>query len=508
MSAEVTVREVTGGLTTRRRWGGVALLVSAAIALAPVAVRLPLPVLMGAPVAVGLIAIAYARPPWAAYLLLAVTPLTAGISRGVSIPLFRPHEALGLLLGTGVALRALAQWRAGHRLPLRLTGIDAAILAMAMASSLLPLLWMAARGLPPTVEDLLYAAKIWKFYGLFLVIRASIRTERQVMRCLQVSLAAYAVTAVVAMLQSLQLAGVPQLLSLIYGTDEHLLPREGRGTATLGSSIAVGDAMAFHLAICAAWLLRGRGPRPLLAGLAVLFAFGGIGSGQFSALIALGVVVFAIAVLTGHVRRLLLATVPVAFIGAVVLWPVVQARLAELDISTGLPQSWMVRYDNLRLFVWPQVFSGENWLFGVRPSSRIVADVVWGPYIFIESGHTWLLWTGGIPFFLSFLLFMWVAVRTTAAIARSRRDSVGVAASASFASLLAAFVLMSFDVHITLRGTADLLFSLLALATAVRGDTKDIHDPSPPRVDAPTPFVAGDDHASGNSTAGHTSSPG
>jgi hypothetical protein len=168
----------------------------------------------------------------------------------------------------------------------------------------------------------------------------------------------------------------------------------------------------------------------------------------------------------------------------------------------------MVRYDNLRLFVWPQVFSGENWLFGVRPSARIVADVAWGPYIFIESGHTWLLWTGGIPFFLSFLLFMWVAVRTTAAIARSRRDSVGVAATASFASLLALFVLMSFDVHLTLRGTADMLFSLLALATAVRGDRKDIHDPSPPRVDAPTPFVAGDGHASGNPTARHTSSPG
>jgi hypothetical protein len=458
-------------------------LIVAAIALAPVAAWIPVQVLMMAPVAIGLILLGYARPPWAAYLLLALTPLTAGISRGVSVPVLRPHEALGLLLGIGVALRALTRARSGHRLRLRLARIDVAILAMAVAGSVLPLLWMAARGMSPTTEDLLYAAKIWKFYGLFLVVRASVHTERQVKRCLQVSIAAYAVVAVVALLQSLQLGGVPHLLSLVYGTDESLAPRAGRGTATLGSSIAVGDAMAFHLAICGAWLLRGGRPRPLLAGLAVLFAVGGLGSGQFSGLIALGVVVVTITALTGHIRRLLLSAVPLTLVSAAVLLPVVQARVDQLDISTGLPQSWLVRYDNLRLFVWPQVFSKQNWLFGVRPSSRIAADVIWGPYIFIESGHLWLLWAGGIPLLLAFLYFTWAGVRATAAIARSRRGPVGVAASASLASLLAMFVLMTFDPHITLRGTADLLFSLLALATAVRAG-----DPAyPRRVRMPRP---------------------
>jgi hypothetical protein len=77
-------------------------------------------------------------------------------------------------------------------------------------------------------------------------------------------------------------------------------------------------------------------------------------------------------------------------------------------------------------------------------------------------------------------------VRATAAIARSRRGPVGVAASASLASLLAMFVLMTFDPHITLRGTADLLFSLLALATAVRAG-----DPAyPRRVRMPRPAPA------------------
>jgi hypothetical protein len=497
MSAGTAVREITDGLTPNRRLGGVVVLVGAAIVLVPVAVGLPPQMLMLALLAVGLIAIAYARPPWAAYLLFAVTPLTAGISRGAYIPLLRPHEALGLLLGAGVALRALVQRQAGHRRSLRLTRIDMTILAMAGTSSLLPLLWMAARGLSPTVEDLLYASTIWKFYGLFLVVRASIRTDRQVVRCLQASLAAYAVVVVITVLQSLQLAGVPQLVDMIYATDAPTGAGAGRGTSTLGSSIAIGDVMAFHLAICVAWLLRGGRPRPLLAGMAALFMLGGLASGQFSGLIALGVTVFAIAIVTGHVRRLLFATAPVALIGVVALRPVVEERLADIDMSTGLPQSWTVRFDNLRLFVWPQVFSGQNWLFGVRPSARIMVDASWGPYIYIESGHTWLLWTGGIPFFVAFLVFTWVAVRTTAAIARSRHGPVGVVACASFASLLIVFLLMSFDPHITMRGTADLLFSLLALTTTVQGDRRTV-DPLAPRADAPPSFVAGGSHADGN----------
>jgi hypothetical protein len=456
----------------------VLLVVGAGLAAVPLAVALPLRMLLLAPVAAGLVALAYARPPWAAYLLLTLTPLTAGIARGSYVPVLRPHEALGLLVGTGVALRAVAGLRTGHPIRPRLTAIDLTILAMAATSSVLPLLWMAARGLSPTTEDLLYASTIWKFYGLFVLVRACVRTERQVRRCLLLSLAAYALVAVVTMLQSLQVGGVPRLISLVYATDDPVGPAAGRGTATLGSSIAIGDVMAISLAICLVWLLRERGHRVLLGSLAVLFAFGGLASGQFSGLFALGIVVVTVAVVTGHLRQLLVAMVPTALIGAFVMRPVLEKRLADFDISTGLPQSWLVRFDNLRLFVWPEVFSGQNWLFGVRPSSHIRVDVSWGPYIYIESGHLWLLWTGGIPFLVAFVMFTWVAVRGTATVARTRRGPVGVAATAALAGLAVVFVLMAFDPHLTMRGIADLLFALLAMATA-----------------APAPTPAGDRHA-------------
>lgn len=457
--------------------GAAVLATMAAVALAPAAAVIPPSLLLAACVAGVLLVVAYVHPPAAAYILLVATPLTAGIERDAVVPLLRPHEALGLVLGAGVALRALVQLLTTRRLPLRFGRLDLAIVLMALTSSVLPLLWMAARGLTPTLEDLLYAAAIWKFYGLFVLIRASVRTGDQVRRCLVLTLAASALVAVLAIGQAVQLAGVPDLVHRVFPVEGAVAPAVGRGTSTLASSIAVGDVMAYCVAICLGWALRGARHRWLLLAMAVLFAFGALASGQFSGVIALAVAVCAVAVVTGHVRWLLLASAPTAVVAAVALRPVLEARLANLDIGTGLPQSWWVRLANLRMFVWPDVFSGLNWLFGVRPAAVIEVAAPWGNYIYIESGHTWLLWTGGIPFLLAYLYFTWIAVRTTASLAVRRWDIVGVAAIASFASLLVNFVLMAFDPHLTMRGTGDLMFSLLALATAALSQ--------PPRARSP-----------------------
>jgi hypothetical protein len=91
--------------------------------------------------------------------------------------------------------------------------------------------------------------------------------------------------------------------------------------------------------------------------------------------------------------------------------------------------------------------------------------------VYVESGHTWLLWTGGIPFLLAFFYFLWTTIKTVGRIARERMDAIGVAAIASFASLWLLAVLMTLDPHLTLRGSADALFALLALACTAMGST-------------------------------------
>ncbi len=438
-----------------------------AILLGCIGASLPPSALLAAAAVIALVALTYAHPPAAAYLLLAATPLLAGFPRDTILPVLRPHEALLLVVGTGVALRALAQLWSGHRLPLRFGRLDAAILALAVTSSLLPCLWLAARGLTPSQDDLYYAATLWKFYAIFVLVRISIRSERQVARCLWICLGVGAVVAVVAILQSV-FAGVADALYAFYPEEEGAGsgPPYGRGSATLGSSIAVGDVMAFDLAVCLGWAMsRARHRRALLA-LAMLFALGGLGSGQFSGVLAVLIAVVAVAFLTRQMRRLLLASVPAAVGGVLVLWPVVQARLADVDSATGVPQSWWVRQENLRLYVWPQLFDAWNWLFGVRPAAVVQVDTPWGAQVFIESGHTWLLWIGGIPFLLAFLYWTWSTLPVVASVARLGSGAFAVAAIGSFAAVIVVFVLMTFDPHLTMRGTADLLFALLGL-TAV-----------------------------------------
>jgi hypothetical protein len=416
--------------------------------------------------ALALIVGVYVHPPLAAYVLLVATPLVAGMDRGLVIPILRPHEAIAVLVTAGLLARGAVQLLAGHLHRPRIRPLDAAIVLMAVTSSVLPLLWMAAKGNTITTDDAFYALTLWKYYGIYLVILGSVRTEKQVRRCLWLSMAVAAIVAVIAILQSLQLFGVPQLLARYYALDgnvENFL--ESRGGSTLTYPIAVADFMAFNLAIASGWLIRQGRHRLILAAAAGLFVFGIVASGQFSGVIALFTAVAAVGLLTGHLSRLGLAVLATTPVAGLVLKPVIDDRLRGFSPLEGLPLSWVARLQNLKTFFWPELFSNFNFLLGVRPAARVRVLKPWAEYIWIESGHTWLLWTGGIPFFVAFFVFLWVALRTTFRIARARADVIGVAAIASFASLAVLAVLMTLDPHLTMRGSADLLFSLLALAT-------------------------------------------
>ncbi len=447
-----------------RQLVAVSLATTAAVGALAVGAGVPVAGLFEVSLVAGVVAVVAWRPQLAAYVFVVTMPLLAGLGRGVAIPVLRPYEAVLLVVATGVAVRCLIDVVAGRFRLFVFSRVDGAVLLLVTFGSIVPLLHEYAVGTAFTRDDLLYSVMLWKYLVLFFMIRVAVRTGEQVRRCLVLSIAVVAVVAVVAVLQGLQLFGVPGLLAKYYTEGAAALSSDQRGMATLSSSIAVGDVMNLNLAIALALFAQAGMRSRWLAGAAALFVAGALASGQFSSAIGLVVTLAVVMALRPDVRRVAARTLPAVVVAGIAVWPVINTRLAGFSSPGGLPHSWQGRLDNLRDFFWPKLFEGHAYLLGVRPAARLPAYDSWRDWIYIESGHTYLLWVGGIPFLLAFCWYVYVALRATVGVARRRDDVIGAAGTAAVCGLGVMFVLMTFDAHLVLRGAADSLFVVLALS--------------------------------------------
>ncbi|HEY6294534.1 MAG TPA: lipid II flippase MurJ [Streptosporangiaceae bacterium] len=403
-----------------------------------------------------------ARPAAAAYMLIFLTPLIVGVNAGSVIPLLRPNEALMALFAMVISVRWLTCIRTGDRHFPKLDGVDLGLLTLGVTSSLLPLVMMAARQRPIGNDDLLYSLVLWKLMAEYVVVRSVIATREQAMRCLWLSMLSGAMVCLIGILQSLNKFGVPALLAKYYAPLNVTSALSiGRGSSLLALPAAVADLAIINLAIAVALIARGSRWRWLLGGLAVIYAFGVVAAAEFSTLIGLIVAVAVIVILTRS-TRIIWSAIPIAAVGAALLWPVIEIRLRGFQSASGLPISWLTRLHNLETYFWPTLFSDYNWILGVRPSARAVAPGQEYGYVWIESGYTWLLWGGGIPLLASYIGFAVACIRKGWAFAR-RADAAGVAGTALAAVVCSQLILMLFDPHLTYRGSGDLLFMLLAL---------------------------------------------
>ncbi|WP_020387524.1 hypothetical protein [Kribbella catacumbae] len=443
-----------------------------------------LPVLTGALVAVSatlalavaaviaLSVLVWRKPVVAAYLIIALTPLVAGIDRGRLVPVLRPNEALAVFLAGILALRFFVQYRPGTPLRLRIGRIEASLVAIAISSSILPLAWMFLQAKEISADDISYALVLWKFLGVYGIVRATVHTQRQVWCCLWASIGSAFILGGLGILQTLDVPGIRPLLMTYwtpFGFEEQLeIPR---GSSTLSLPAATADVLIFNLAIAVAMLWKGRRQIAILVTACLVCVIGTFAAGEFSSVLGLIVAVVCIAL---ALRRLdLLSYAPVGLsIAVIAAWPAVTHRLEGFQSASGLPNSWIVRWYNLETYFWPDLFQGSNILFGVRPSARVEVLTQGTGYVWIESGYTWLLWGGGIPLFAAFCWFVRVSLKELWARCQNLVDWSAVAAVAAFTAVVVIVVLMNFDPHLTYRGTADLLFALLALA-AVGKDPPD-----------------------------------
>jgi len=421
-------------------------------------------------VAVGLALVVWVwvRPAVAAYLIIFLDPLTAGINRGSAVPILRPNEAIALLLGLALAARGLVRLRTGGLPKIRLDRLEWALVLMAVASSVVPLLWMAVRQKPISKDDIEYALVLWKFLGLYAIIRTSVSTERQIKWCMWLSVATACIVAMLAILQSLGVGGVGPVLTHYYAPFGNTGAFASRGSSTLGLPAAVADLAIINLAVISGLWTRYQRYRPALAAAAALLIMGALSAGEFSSAIGLFAGVICIAILLSK-PRLLWGFLPAALAAGIALRPVISRRLSGFQSASGLPVSWVGRLDNLQTYFWPKLFSHWNFVMGVEPSARVVVATQATGYVWIESGYTWLLWGGGIPLLISFVFLVYAAAHRGWQAARGGRDGSSVAGIAVFTAIIVITLLMTFDMHLTYRGSGDEFFMLLALAVPRAG---------------------------------------
>jgi hypothetical protein len=196
--------------------------------------------------------------------------------------------------------------------------------------------------------------------------------------------------------------------------------------------------------------------------LGLALGVGVLAAGQFSTWISAVVVAGLILWRFSTVRRkslrfLWLAPVVLAF-GA----PALIGRLQGFG-DYGVPRSWIGRWNNLSTFYLPK-FDFINVLLGVSPNSVLPAPERWRDVIYLEGGYLQLLWIGGIPLLAAFLWLAVAVLRRTGDL-MARPGAVGAAASTLWVCWWFVLILTVIDPHLTLRGTGDVLFMLMAITT-------------------------------------------
>jgi hypothetical protein len=407
-------------------------------------------------------------PIFATYAYLVTLPIIAGIDRDTVIPLIRPNEGLLAVVMAGAVIGAFLRYLLGDDIrPRFFPMVDVPLGVFLLMATVWPLASLTLRGQIPTGEEYAAILPMVKLVGLYFMVRYTVRTEQETLRVIRFIVWPGAIVALIAVLQTLKFGPVIALLETFWssgqaGSAESAQRLSERGSATLGSPIAAGDVIIISLILvlcCGARGLLGRRERMILA---LLLGTGVFAAGQFSTWIAALVGFTLLAWRFPDLRRQAKRFAPLFGVALVVGAPAFLGRLEGLGEYGGVvPESWLGRYDNLVFNYGPRIH-WINLLTGVSPNTVLHAQERWREVIYLESGILYFIWIGGLPLLAAFI---WLSLRVLRTVRPAIRHPGAFGACASSLEIVWLFllVLTVIDPHLQLRGTGDLIFTLLAI---------------------------------------------
>ncbi|MBW0110140.1 hypothetical protein I4I84_15545 [Pseudonocardia sp. KRD-182] len=401
------------------------------------------------------------RPVLAVHIYLVSLPFLSGIERDQLIPVVRPNEAVLVLVLAGALLGGYVRLLRGGRSGLRAGPLDVPLLVFVLLSTLWPVVSMLLRGVLPAGSDLMALLPICKLAALLLLVRLTVRTDRELLRLGRVVLWPAAAVATIAVLQTAGFPPVLAALGTLWADGGDAADLTERGTTTFASSIATGDYVVLALALLTALTVRGLVGRTERVVLGLLLAAGVLAAGQFSTW-ASAIVVGVVALHQNpRLRRTAVRLLPLAGIAVLAGLPAFAERLSQFGDGFGVPRSWLGRWDNLTNFYLPRLTDG-SFVLGVSPDSVLAAPETWREVIYLEYGYLQLLWVGGLPLLAAFAWLSVVVLRESREQAL-RTDVTGAYAATLVAAWWMVLLLSVIDIHLVLRGTGELLFLLLAI---------------------------------------------
>ncbi|MEJ8278284.1 hypothetical protein [Pseudonocardia spirodelae] len=419
------------------------------------------PVAPAVAAALGLLVLTARVPAAATWIYLGALPFLSGIDRGRLVPLVRPNEALLVLLVAGVLAGAYLRRLRGVPLRLRFGPLDAPLALFLVVGTVWPPVSLLLRGHDPSAGDLAALLPLVKLTGLLLLARTTVVTPSQRRWLFRVVVGSAVVVAVVAVLQTLGFPPVLHLLGTLWTSSESPVDMSERGTTMFASSIATGDHLVLAVALLVGAAARGMVGRRTAVATGAVLAAGILATGQFSswaaAAVAGVVLVRRYPPRWPRASRLVPAVLLLVAVGA----PAVLTRLSEFGGEFGVPRSWLGRWDNLTSFYLPRIDLSAV-LLGISPNSVLPAPETWREQIYLEFGYLQLLWVGGVALPAAFAVLSWHVVRRCAVLVHDPGE-VGVAATAVLAAWWVVLILSVIDIHLTLRGTGDVLFVLLGI---------------------------------------------